>query len=50
MKQVINQSLCPILGVRVYTPLVNDIDVVCLCIKLNEGSARKYFKKLTHQN
>lgn len=46
MKQVINQSLCPILGVRVYTPLVNDIDVVSLCIKLKELSARKYFKTI----
>jgi hypothetical protein len=44
--QVINQSLCPILGVRVYTPLANDLDVVCLCIKLNEGSARTYFKTI----
>lgn len=48
MKQVINQSICPIIGIRVYTPLVNNIDVVSLCIKLNELSARKYFKTLNN--
>ena len=46
MKQVINQTICPILGIRVYTPLVNELDVVMLCIQLNAMSARKYFINL----
>jgi hypothetical protein len=46
MKQVINQSVCPILGIRVYTPLVNELGVAMLCMRLNTLSARRYFKTL----
>lgn len=35
MKQLINQQICPILGVRVYTPLVNDIEVIAYCMNMN---------------
>jgi len=35
MKQLINQQICPILGVRVYTPLVNNIEVIAYCINMN---------------
>lgn len=41
MKQKINQQICPILGVRVYTPVVNDIDVVAFCINMNRIMALK---------
>lgn len=32
---LINQCICPILGVRVYTPLVNDLAVVTYCLNMN---------------
>lgn len=35
MKQLINQQICPILGVRVYTPLVNNIEVIAYCMNMN---------------
>ena len=48
MKQVIKQGMCPILGIRVYSPLVNNLDVAVLCIRLNAMSARRYFKTLNN--